>query len=62
MPRIFKHILLFMVLAAVCYAIAVFLADGRLGFIIFFVAGLVAELVFWIAFWRQRRNFHHRRA
>ena len=59
---LFKHILLLFILAAVCYVIAVAFADGRLGFIVFFVAGLIAELVFWILFWRQRRDWRRRRA
>jgi hypothetical protein len=33
-----------------------------LGFIVFFVAGLIAEFVFWILFWRQRRDSRRRRA
>ena len=62
MAGILRHILLLFVLAAVCYAIAIWFADGRLGFITFFVVGLIAELVFWILFWRERKSHRHRRA
>jgi Ca2+/Na+ antiporter len=59
---ILRHTLLLFVLAAVCYVIAISSADGRLGFITFFVVGLIAELVFWILFWRERKINRHRRA
>jgi len=57
-----RHILLLFILAAVCYVIGIAFADSRLGFISFFVVGLVAEAVFWIMFWRQRRDSRRRRA
>ena len=56
-----RHILLLFVLAALCYVLAIVFADGRLGFIGFFVVGLIAELVFWVLFWRERRLNRHRR-
>jgi len=56
MQRLLRHVLLLFVLAAVCYVIAISFADGRIGFIVFFVVGLISELVFWILFWRQRRD------
>ncbi len=62
MAGLLRHILLLFVLAAVCYVIAIAFTDGRLGFIVFFVIGLIAELVFWILFWRERRSNRHRRA
>jgi hypothetical protein len=62
MTGILRHVLLLFVLAAACYVIAIAFADGRLGFIAFFVVGLISELVFWVLFWRQRRDFHRRRA
>ena len=60
--RILRHVFLLFVLAAACYVTAAIFANGRLGFIAFFVIGLVSELVFWILFWRQRRNARNRRA
>jgi len=62
MTSISKHIFLLFVLAAVCYVIAIAFSSGRLGFIAFFVAGLISELIFWTLFWRQRRKFRRRRA
>jgi len=62
MARVLGHVLLLFVLAVVCYVIAVVFADGRLGFIAFFVVGLVAELAFWTLFWRERSSNRHRRA
>lgn len=57
MAGLFKHVLFLFVLAAVCYVVAIVVADNRLGFIAFFVIGLVAELAFWILFWRERRSY-----
>jgi hypothetical protein len=62
MAGVLRHVLLLFVLAVVCYVIAVVFADSRLGFIAFLVIGLMAELVFWILFWRERRRNSHRRA
>lgn len=56
MTGVLRHILVLFVLAALCYVIALALADSRLGFITFFVIGIVAELAFWILFWRERRR------
>ena len=49
------------VLAAICYALAIFITGGRIGFIAFFVVGLLAELGFYILSWRKRRNYRHHR-
>lgn len=62
MTGILKHVFLLFVLAAVCYVIAILFTDDRLGFILFFVAGLFAELVFWLLFWRERRDRRHTQA
>ena len=62
MTGIRGRILLLFVLAAVCYVTAIIFGSIRLGFIAFFVVGLVSELVFWILFWRRRRDFQRRRA
>jgi membrane protein implicated in regulation of membrane protease activity len=62
MAEVLRHVLLLFMLAVVCYVIAVVFVDGRLGFIAFFVVGLIAELVFWTLFWRERRRNRHRRA
>jgi hypothetical protein len=62
MTGILNHILLLFMLAVVCYVIGIAFADSRLGFIVFFVAGLIAEFVFWILFWRQRGDSRRRRA
>ena len=62
MAGLFRHTLLLFVLAAVCYVMAVYVTGGRIGFIAFFVVGLIAELVFWISFWRQRRTSRRSRA
>ena len=59
MTGVFRHILLLFVLAAVCYVIALAFADSRIGFIAFFVFGIVAELAFWVLFWRERRRYRH---
>jgi hypothetical protein len=62
MTGIFGHVLFLFGLAVVCYVIAIVFGNGRLGFIAFFALGLILELVFWVLFWRQRRDFHRRRA
>lgn len=59
---ILKHVFLLFLLAAVCYVIAVMFEKDQLGFIVFFVAALIAELAFWILFWRERRYSLRRRA
>ena len=51
-----KHVFFLFVLAAACYGIAVNITNSQVGFVIFFVVGLISELVFWILFWRQRRE------
>lgn len=51
-----KHVILLFVLAALCYVIAITITNSRVGFVIFLVVGLISELVFWILFWRQRRE------
>jgi len=61
MALFFRHTLFLFVLAAICYALAIFITDGRVGFIAFFVVGLLAELTFYISSWRQRRNDRRRR-
>jgi uncharacterized membrane protein YvlD (DUF360 family) len=55
-----RHTLFLFVLAAICYALAIFVTGGRIGFIAFFVVGLLAELAFYILSWRQRRDRRHR--
>jgi hypothetical protein len=57
----FKHVLFLFVLACLCYAIAVYFTAGRAAFIVFFVIGIVAELMFWISFWRECRISGRRR-
>lgn len=42
-----KRILVYLVLACVCYGLAVALGDGGLAFALFLSGGLIAELVFW---------------
>ena len=53
--RLFKHVFLLFVLAAICYVLGITITNSQLAFIIFFVAGLISEVVFWIVFWKQRR-------
>ena len=60
MAYLLRHILVLMLLAAACYVIAIVLANGRLGFIAFFVLGLTAETLFWVFFWRELRNSRRR--
>lgn len=62
MAGFFRHTLFLFVLAAACYVMAVYVTGGRIAFIVFFVAGVTAELVFWILFWRQRRISRRNRA
>jgi hypothetical protein len=57
MAGLSRHIFFLFALAAVCYGIAVYLSEGQLAFVIFISVGLVAELVFWALFWRQRRAY-----
>jgi len=42
-----KRVLFYLLLAIACYSIAAYLGGGRIAFIVFIVAGLIAELVFW---------------
>jgi len=56
MMRALKHVFLLFILAALCYVIAITITNSRVGFIIFLVVGLISELIFWILFWRQRRE------
>jgi len=53
---ILKHVFFLFVLAALCYVIAVTITNSQVAFVVFFVVGLLSELVFWILFWRQRRE------
>ena len=55
MARLFQHSLFLIALAAVCYAMAIFVTGGRVGFIVFLVVGLLTEFGFWSLFWRKRR-------
>lgn len=57
-----KHVFFLFVLAALCYVIAITITNSQVGFIVFFVVGLISELVFWILFWRQRRDSGRRRS
>lgn len=61
MALFFRHTLFLFVLAAICYALAIFITGGRIGFIAFFVVGLLAELAFYILSWRQRRSYRRHR-
>lgn len=56
MTGVLKHIFFLFVLAALCYVIAITITNSQVAFVVFFVVGLLSELVFWILFWRQRRN------
>ena len=59
-----KRVLIYMVLAAIFYGIAIFFVEGRIAFIGVFVFGLVigltAELLFWFHIfrlpWNRRRE------
>ena len=53
--RLLKHVFLLFVLAAICYVLGITITNSQLGFIIFFVVGLISEVAFWIVFWKQRR-------
>lgn len=53
MTGIFKHVLFFFVLAAACYVLAN-ITPGRIGFIAFFVIGILFELTFYFFSWRRR--------
>ena len=57
MALFFRHTLFLFVLAVICYALAIFITGGRIGFIAFFVVGLLTELAFYLFSWRQRRNY-----
>jgi len=57
MALFFRHTLFLFVLATICDALAIFITGGRIGFIVFFMVGLLAELAFYILPWRQRRNY-----
>lgn len=48
MAGLFRHGLFLLVLAAVCYAMAIYVTGGRIGFIAFLVVGLIAELAVWL--------------
>lgn len=56
MAVFFRHTLFLFVFAAICYARAIFITDGRIGFIAFLVVGLRAEVAFYISSSRKRRN------
>ena len=49
MAGLFRHALFLLVLAGVCYAVAIFVTGGRIGFITFLVVGLTAELAMWLS-------------
>ena len=40
MALFFRHTLFLFVLATICYALAIFITGGRIGFIVFIVVGL----------------------
>ena len=61
MALFFRHTLFLFLLAVICYALAIFITGGRIGFIAFFVVGLLTELAFYILSWRKRRNYRRRR-
>ena len=61
MALFFRHTLFLFLLAVICYALAIFITGGRIGFIAFFVVGLLTELAFYISSWRKRRNYRRRR-
>jgi Flp pilus assembly protein TadB len=61
MALFFRQTLFLFVLAAICYALAIFVTGGRVGFIVFFVVGLLTEPAFYILSWRQRRNYRRHR-
>lgn len=48
MAGLFRHTLFLFVLAAVCYVMAIYVTGGRIGFIVFLVVGLTAELLVWL--------------
>ena len=48
MAGVFRHSLFLIVLAAVCYAVAIYVTGGRIAFIAFLVVGLTAELAVWL--------------
>ena len=61
MAVFFRHTLFLFVLAVICYVLAIFVTGGRIGFIVLFVVGLLAELTFYFSSWRQRRNYRRNR-
>jgi hypothetical protein len=48
MAGLFRHTSFLLVLAAVCYVMAIYVTGGRIGFITFLVVGLTAELGVWL--------------
>lgn len=61
MALVLRHTLFLFVLAAICYALAIFVTGGRIGFIVFFVVGLLSELTFYVLSWRRHRDYRRRR-
>jgi hypothetical protein len=57
--QVSTRIFFYFVLAVVCYAIAILFGEGRLGFIVFMLAGVFAELTFWVHFWRRLAQRWH---
>lgn len=53
---ILKHVFFIFVLAALCYVIAITITTSQVAFVVFLVVGVLSEFVFWILFWRQRRE------
>ena len=53
-----RRVFFYLFLAIACYAMAAVLGEGRIGFMAFFIVGVIAELVFWRhLFLRVRRWF-----
>ena len=48
MAKLFRHTSYLIVLAAVCYVMAIYVTGGRIAFMAFLVVGLTAELVVWL--------------
>jgi hypothetical protein len=46
-----KRVFLYFLLACACYTLSALLDAGRWGVILFLVAGIIAELVFWRHFY-----------
>ena len=53
---LFRHIFFLFVLAVLCYLLAITVATSQAAFVMFLVVGVLFELVFWVQFWRQRKN------